>query len=677
MPARWLAALLLSFLLQGAPGERWNVVLISIDTLRADHLGGYGYRPSVSPAIDGLAREGAQFEHAYTPVPLTLPAHTSLLTGQYPNRHGVHDNGETLGAATQTLAEAFAAGRYDTAAFIGSFILDRRFGLSRGFQEYSGNFDLHAHAGDDPGNVQIRGDQVEKEAEEWLRKPHGRPFFLFVHFYDLHGPFLLPSPWRERYPHRLYDGELAYVDSLIGRLWSSLRNAGLASKTVLVITADHGEGLGEHGESNHGFFVYHSTTRIPLIVRLPNGLGAGKRIVPVVRLIDVGPTLLAAAGVSGLRGADGVSLLGAISMPDAKLILDAYSETVYPFRHFHTAPLMALTAGSYSFIEAPRQELYDDQQQVHNILSQKPEIARNLSQNLRPFAEPLRNAMTLPVAPDVLAKLKSLGYLGGSAVATGKLADPKDRIKLFGEYQSALTAKEAGHVEQGIAGLERILSVDPAIVGARIELGLARQGLHQDEAAVKDFKAALAVDPGNALAHYNLGISLGNLHNDQGAIREFDLAVSLSPSFSRAFVGRGLAEARLGKLAEASGSLTAALAIDPNDIDALSNRGSLLGALGRWEECRRDLTKATEIAPENAAVHVALGTLDLNLKDTKGALREYERAVALDPRSSTAHSGLGFVYRSLGETSKATAELAKALELDPNNIDARAALGRR
>ena len=644
------------------------MALISIDTLRADHLGCYGYRPSVTPSIDSLARESMQFDNAYTPVPLTLPAHTSLLTGQYPNRHGIHDNGETLSASVQTAAEAFAAGGYETAAFIGSFILDRRFGLSRGFQEYSGTFNLHAHAGDDPGAVQIRGDQVEKEAGEWLQRPRTRPFFLFLHFYDLHGPFLLPTPWRERYPHRLYDGELAYVDSLIGRFWSTLRHAGLAGRTILVVTADHGEGLGDHGESNHGFFVYHSTTRIPLIVRLPDGRGAGKRVTSVARLIDVAPTLLAAAGLPALRGADGVSLL------DSKLNLAAYSETVYPYRHFHTAPLMALTSESYSFIEAPRPELYDDRSdpgQAHDIAAAKPDVARNLSQMLRPFAEPLRHAMTPPVSPDVLVKLKSLGYLGGAPIGTGKLADPKDRIKLFGQYLDALAAKE-----QGIGGLRRILSVDPAIVGARIELGLAQQRLHQDEAAVKDFKAALSVDPGNALVHYNLGISLGNLHNDPAAIREFDLAVSLSPSFSRAFVGRGLAEARLGKLAEAAASLTAALAIDPNDVDALSTRGSLLGAQGRLEEARRDLAKAAAIEPDNAAVHVALGTLDMHLRNPQAALREYEKAVALDPRNSTAHSGLGFVYRTLGETSKAAAELAKALELDPNNIDARAALGK-
>jgi arylsulfatase A-like enzyme len=199
-----LAALLLT---SSASAAQWDVVLISIDTLRADHLGCYGYRTNTSPSIDRIAREGVQFQNAFTPAPLTLPAHASLLTGLYPARHGIHDNGETLLASAQTLAEAFRSGGYETAAFIGSFILDRRFGLNRGFDEYWGSFDLHRHAGEDPGAVQIRGDRVEVAAEEWVRKPRAKPFFLFDHFYDLHGPFLLPKPWRDEYRGRSYDSD--------------------------------------------------------------------------------------------------------------------------------------------------------------------------------------------------------------------------------------------------------------------------------------------------------------------------------------------------------------------------------------------------------------------------------------------------------------------------------------
>jgi choline-sulfatase len=676
MRARTLTLLFLPILLHAATVERWNVVLISIDTLRADHLGSYGFHSTVSPGIDALARESVQYDNVFTPVPLTLPAHTSLLTSLYPNRHGIHDNGETLPASVPTLAETFAAGGYETAAFIGSFILDRRFGLSRGFDEYTGNFDLHKHAGDDPGTVQFRGDRIESGAEQWLKKPHTRPFFLFLHFYDLHGPFLLPSPWRERYRQDPYDGELAYVDSLISRFRASLQAAGLARKTILVITADHGEGLGEHGENNHGFFVYHSTTRIPLIIHFPDARGAGKRIQPVVRLIDIGPTLLAAVGLPSLRDADGVSLLGAIT-GDQKLDLGAYSETVYPFRHFHCTPLMAWTTQGHTLIQAPRQELYangTDPGQTRNIVSQDPQIASELMQHVRPFAEALRNASIPPASPEMLAKLRSLGYLGGASPSLANLADPKDRIKLFGEYQDALSAGAAGRSDKAIAGLERVLAVDPSIVGGRIELGLTYQRIERDQDAVKEFRSALHTDPRNALVHYDLGISLGNLHDDGAAVSEFDLAVSLSPSFSRAFVGRGLAQARMGQLREAIASLTAALAIDANDFDALYNRGSLFGALGQFDGCRRDLAAAAAVEPDNAAVHVALATLDMHLGDDNRAHAEFQKAVSLAPRLSSAHSGLGFLYLKLKDPAKASAELKKALDLDPNNSDARDAL---
>ena len=661
-----LILLFLPTMLFAAPNARWNIILISIDTLRADHLGCYGFRSTVSPTIDALARESVVFENAYTPVPLTLPAHTSLLTGLYPNHHGVHDNGETLAAPIHTLAEAFSAGGYDTAAFIGSFILDRRFGLSRGFGEYAGEFDLHRHAGEDPGMVQTRGDQVEKGAEDWLRKPRGKPFFLFVHFYDLHGPFLMPTPWRNRHPHDLYDGELAYVDSLIGALWNHLRAAGLAQSTLLAITADHGEGLGEHGESNHGFFIYHSTTHVPLIIRFPDHRTAGKRIAAVVRLIDIAPTLLAASGLKPLQPADGVSLMDAIDR-NGRLDLSAYSETIYPFRHFHCTPLMAWTTPEYSFIQAPLEELYSNQTdpaETRNMAKQHPEIASDFSEKVRPFAAGLRNAMSQPLSSKTLAKLKSLGYLAGGSATGGKLNDPKDRIKLFAEYQEALAAEGAGHIEPAISGLEHVLSIDPAIVGARIELGLVRQRIHRDQDAVKDFTAALRVDPKNPLAHYNLAISLGNLHDDSGATKEFNVTIALNPSFSRAFVGRGLAEARLGQVPAAIASLAAALSIDANDFDALYNRGSLYGSVGKWDECRRDLAQAAAIEPGNAAVHVALGTLDLHLGDDRGALIEYQKAVSLDPRSASAHSGLGFVYRKMGEPEKASVEMQKALELD-------------
>jgi len=681
MTAAIRCAALLASLLAPAPvaaaGERWNVLLISIDTLRADHLGCYGYRPSVSPAMDRLARESVVFDRVFTPVPLTLPAHASLLTGLYPATHGVHDNGENLRSGIPTLAETLRLGQYDTAAFVGAFVLDRRFGLNRGFDEYWGSFDLHRHAGEDPGTVEIRGDAVEAAAEQWIHKPRSKPFFAFVHFYDLHGPFLLPAAWRERFPNRTYDGEIAYVDSLIKRLWDSL--GGERERTLLAITADHGEGLGDHGESNHGFLLYHATTHVPLILRFPNGRAAGKRIPSVARLIDIAPTLLAAAAIPSPPHIEGSSLLGEIDGA-GQLHLTAYSETLYPYRHFHSAPLQALDSETSSYIQAPRAELYDNRSdfaQLHNIVSTAARAAGNLREQLRPFAETLRRAAAPQLSPDVLAKLRSLGYLAGSSSLQGisaGLADPKDRIALFRKYQEALEHESAGKVPEAIAGLEEILAADPALLGAQIEIGLALQRIHKDNDASRHFGAALQVDPRNALAHYDLAISLGNLHQDERAERELEIAIRLQPWFSRAHVARGLALARLGKLSDAVACLTTALEIDPADFDALLNRANLLGSQQQWNAARSDLARAAAIEPSSAAVHEALGTVALYTGDLNAALREYRQAIALDPRSSSAHSSLGLLYRKMGRNQEALAELREALRLDPNNADARQAL---
>ena len=257
---------------------RWNLLLISVDTLRADRVGAYGYSGAITSNLDQLAREGMLFEQVFTPVPLTLPAHASLFTGVYPPANGVRDNGEALPSSVPTLAEHLRANGFDTAAFVGAFVLDRRFGLARGFDEYWGEFPLYRYGGRDPGTIQFRGDRVEQAATEWIADHRLRPFFAFVHFYDLHGPYLLPEPWRERFPGRLYEGEVAYVDSLVGQLWKEMLNQGLAGRTLLVVTSDHGEALGDHGEQNHGFLLYRSTTHVPLIIRFPDGRYAGERI---------------------------------------------------------------------------------------------------------------------------------------------------------------------------------------------------------------------------------------------------------------------------------------------------------------------------------------------------------------------------------------------------------------
>jgi arylsulfatase A-like enzyme/tetratricopeptide (TPR) repeat protein len=687
-PRGWFAALFAAgmlcmamFLVRQPAGAQknvnppWNLILISIDTLRADHLGAYGYH-SVTPNLDRLAREGVVFEQVFTSVPLTLPAHASLLTSTYPPVNGIRDNGETLPSSIPTMAEQMRAHGFETAAFISSFVLDRRFGLARGFDEYWGDFPLYRFSGADPGTIQIRGDGVEEAAAKWISNRGASRFFAFVHFYDLHGPFLLPASWRVRFPGRTYDGELAYVDSLIQQFWEGLIHQGVADHTLLVITADHGEGLGDHGELNHGFLLYGSTTRVPLIIRFPNRRFAGKRVETVVRLIDVAPTVCALLEIPPSPSFQGRSLGPEIN-GQVRAALPAYSETLYPYRQFHSAPLYALRSNPFTFVQAPHPELYDfrkDPAESHNLIHTNQAMANDLREELDKLAGSMAHGPAgASVSPEVLEELKSLGYVGTASphdappLADPSLPDPKDRISLYRQLQEARELEAHGETRAAAARLEEIAAQDPALVIVQIEAGLARQKLQQYDLAARHFRAALQADPENATAHFDLGIALGNQGHLPEAAHEFQLATKLQPSYSRAYAALGSTQAQMGDIPAAIGSLNAALAIDPGDLDALLNRGNLYLELREWEKSGRDLRRAVALEPENAEAHHALGTMEFYKGDLDGALKEYRCALQLAPRSSSLHSDLGLLYRKMGRNADAFAEFRRALALNPND----------
>jgi len=678
-------------LIGGHPGwtrnpanPQWNIVLISIDTLRADHVGAYSHTPSVTPVLDRLAREGVLFDEVFTSVPLTLPAHTSLFTSAYPSTNGVHDNEEALASSVPTLAEQVQAHGMQTAAFVGAFVLDRRFGLARGFDEYWGEFSLHRFAREDPGDIQIRGDKVEKAAADWIASHSSHPFFAFVHFYDLHGPYLLPDSWKARFPRQLYDGELAFVDNLIGRLWEDLKRERLAERTVLIVTSDHGEGLGDHGEQKHGFFLYRSTTHVPLIIRFPDQRYAGKRIPSTTRLIDVAPTVCSLLEIASPPSFQGRSLMPEITGNEGESWppLPAYSETLYPYRYFHAAPLYSLRDENFAFIQAPRSELYDwrkDPAEMHNLIEAKPATASIMRGRLDAMGAPEHGPSSAPLSPDLLEKLKSLGYVGAASNSSvprpsSSLPDPKDRIFFYRQFQSALELENRGDARAAAERLEAIAAREPTLIVVQIEAGLTRQRLHEDVIAVKHFNMALQVDPENALAHYDLAISLGNLHRDQQAERELQLTLNLQPWFPRAATALGMAQARQGKLQDGLASFDRALALDPNDFDAILNRGNVECILTEWDKGRRDLNHAAALEPDSAEVHQALGTMWFYQGNLDTALREYLHALRLAPRSSSVHSELGLLYRRLGREDDALPELRRALDLDPNNREAQEGL---
>jgi arylsulfatase A-like enzyme len=408
-----------------------GVVVVTLDTTRADRLSPYGFMDVSLPALERLAREGVVFDQATSVAPLTLPAHTSLFTGRLPMNHGVRDNADApLAPTATTLAEILAAQGFRTGAFVGSLILNPDRGLDQGFQRYSGV--PHSEATSETG--QRRADAVIDDAIAWLDTIGASPFFLWAHLYDAHRPYDPPEPYGSRFGHDLYEGEIAFADSQIGRLVQALEERHLLDRVVVVVTADHGESLGAHGERDHGIFVYQDTLHVPLIVRAP-GLKP-IRVGDVVRLTDVMPTVLDLVGVPSppTDGASLVALMRGERQDLDPLDLEAYSESLYPER-LGWSPLRALRRGRFKLIDAPRPELYDlerDPFETRNIYAERPALARAMTARLAAFGSAGGTSQTrwTDADPDLPARLAALGYVGTALLhepsAADSLPDPKD-----------------------------------------------------------------------------------------------------------------------------------------------------------------------------------------------------------------------------------------------------------
>ena len=418
----------------------YNVVVITLDTTRADRLSPYGFMDVSLPHLERLAREGVVFDQATTVAPLTLPAHSSLFTGLLPPRHGVHDNADKpLADTATTLAEMLKTRGFRTGAFVSSVVLDPDRGLTQGFEQYSG-----VKPGDrtGPEGRQRRADAVVHDALEWLDGVERSPFFMWTHFYDAHRPYDPPEPFATTYGHNLYVGEIAYVDSQIGRLLEALERRRLLDRTILIVAGDHGESLGDRGERDHGVFIYENVLRVPLIVRAPRT--APRRVGDVVRLTDIMPTVLDLLGLRPAPDVDGVSLSTLLHRGTQTVELEAYGESLYPQRMGWSA-LRSLRTGRYKYIDAPRPELFDldrDPFEERNIYETRKDLAAlmrarasAIASGGRAFGPGDHPRDQSPVDPDIRARLAALGYITNDRVTlapnqTG-LPDPKDMIHLL------------------------------------------------------------------------------------------------------------------------------------------------------------------------------------------------------------------------------------------------------
>src|SRR5438046_10462800 len=398
-----------------------NVVVITIDTLRADHLGCYGYKEIRTPNIDALAAEGVRFERAYTSVPVTLPSHAVIFTGTYPMLSGIHDfSANKLNPAQPTLASVLKEHGYNTAAVIGSAVLDSRFDLNHGFDFYYDHFDFNRLLESNLDEMERPGNVVADVTIDWLSKNYQKKFFLWMHLYDPHYPYRPPPPYSEQYKDRPYDGEIAFADAQVGRLIEFLKNKSLYQNTLIVLAGDHGERLGEHGEKTHGFFIYNATLHVPLIIHLPGGVHA-RTVANLVNLADLMPTVLAALNIQIPAQVQGQSLLPLMSPKKEDTARSLYAETFLPRLHFNWSELRGVETENYHFINAPKPELYDlrkDPGETHNLFAEKKAVTEEMrvrrAKLIQQYTAGQELAEKTGLDQVLMERLKSLGYAGFS-----------------------------------------------------------------------------------------------------------------------------------------------------------------------------------------------------------------------------------------------------------------------
>ena len=638
------------------PVRARHLVIVTIDTLRADHVGAYGYAPAATPHLDALARDGAMALSASAHVPLTRPSHATLLTGRLPSETGIRDNfASAILPQVPLLAEVLKGRGFATGAFVSSVVLDSAAGFDRGFDVYADDFEAGGDEVRFLNTVQRRGDVTTAQALGWLEKTRAtasdQRVFLWLHLYDPHDPYEPPEPYASRFADRPYDGEVAFADDLVGRLDGALARLGMRDDTTLVVTSDHGEGLGDHGETLHGFFAYEATLAVPFFVRGP-GTRAGTRLPVTVRLVDVFPTVLGLLGVDAPAGArPGRSLAAALAGGPAGDEPVVYAESLVPLLHFGWSDLRVLREGRFKYIQAPRSELFDlkdDPGETMNLALREPARAEALRKALGVLLDAERASAkaataAAPIAPELLEKLGALGYVGGGAAADAPSpgADPKDMI---GEFRVANDL-----IRDGLTSLH---ARDYARSAARFQAVLARR--------IASFEV-----------HFYLARALLGLGRPADAARHYEEAARRSPSHGPAWTGLARSLAAAGRKADARKAFEKALPLAPTNGALRAELGDLLREQGQVEEAIRMQTEATRLAPTVAAYWNSLGmTLGGNRRPAD-AERAFREAVRLDGASHRYAYNLGLVLRDQGRTAEARPWFEKALALDARFAPAR------
>jgi choline-sulfatase len=617
---------------------RAPVILVSVDTLRADHLPAYGYRGVDTPGLDALQKDSVVFENALSPVPLTLPAHTTLFTGLLPYEHGVRDNiGYRLRPETTTLASFLRQRGYTTGGAISAFVLDHATGIAEGFDDYRDDVQMRT-PGEALGQVQRSGDVTETLLEDWIaRRPEGKPFFAFLHLYEPHSPYDPPEPFKSRYAARPYDGEIAAADAVVGRFLAFLKTKAIYDKAIVVFLSDHGEGLGDHGEDEHGIFLYREALRVPLFVKLPGAARAGERVSSPAGLADIFPTVAALLGETVSFPLSGEPLLAGPARPGPERRI--YSETLYPRLHFGWSDLASLTGGKYQYIEAPRPELYDwaaDPTEKKDLSASLPPAFRSMRAQLLATKRPLQ----APGAADAetVRKLASLGYLASrSPDAEAKdLPDPKDGIRMVGRLKDA----------------SRLIA------------------LHREGEAVTLLRGLTGENPRMLEAWELLTRALRQSGRPREALEALERADRLQPGTPQILAGLSDLSLENGNLKKARSLAAAAVAAGATDVAPLLARIDLME--GNLPRARERALEAISQRGRDQAPLILLAEIETAAGDLGAAMTALRRAVALGNGTPMMNleATRGDVLSRMGDEKRAEAAFAAEISTFPENLDA-------
>jgi choline-sulfatase len=655
-----------------------SLVLLTLDTTRADHVGSYGATTARTPALDALAARGTRYARAVTAVPLTLPAHASLLTGLVPPGHGLRDNGlGALPADVPTLAEVLGRRGYATAAFVSSRVLDRRFGLGRGFQTYDDV--MPAEQLGAQGYAERDGAAVTDSALRWLKAHSARPFFLWVHYYDPHAPYLAPGSNPNAPDAARYREEIAFMDQQVARLLAALPRL---PQTLVAAVGDHGEMLGEHGEKDHGILLYRASLEVPLILAGP-GVAKGQVVQSTVATRGLAATLLAKLGAG--RGAAPFGDPLPEPAAAAPLAAPAYSETFLPSTAYDWSPLRALTEDRWRFIEAPQPELYDtraDPAEGRNLAAQNMGEVQRLRALLAAVetAAPARQAQALKMDPEVMEALRSLGYLSGSSapapVARSGTLDPKEGLSLLAAFERAKDALRAGRTAEAVAVLEDLVQRNPGNVPFLNRLAEAQKAMGRGDAAAATLRRALQLNPALDFLH----LRLANLHFESGRLGdardEYEATLALDPRNAQAWMGLGEVALRQGKPDDELKLLRRAVASGTESGSMLSRMAQIELKRGELALAEKHALEATRILPEFGAAWWVAGEVAEKAARPADAATRYTRAVELGLGSPAALVRLGALLQKMGRGPQARPYLERAArDSGPSGAEARRLLG--